>query len=138
MNREKKRVLIIDDDPDFISIVSTILEVGDFDVITAIDPEAGLATAIEEQPDIILLDVIFYGETLGFEYCRKMKNNPNIKNIPLIMVTSVGDIYGVDFWPADKDFLPADDFISKPVRQSDLINRIEKLLVSNEREVPNG
>ena len=72
--------------------------------------------------------MIFYGATLGFEYCRKLKKDPDTQDIPVVMVTSVGDVYGVDFWPADPVMLPADVFISKPVRKTDLLDRIEKIL----------
>jgi DNA-binding response OmpR family regulator len=128
MNKVNRRILVIDDDPDFTSIVSTILETHDFDVLVASDPKSGLETARAEKPDLVLLDVIFYGDTLGFEYCRKLKKDPETSQIPVVMVTSVGDVYGVDFWPADPVMLPADDFISKPVRKADLIERIEKIL----------
>ena len=128
MNQTNRRILVIDDDPDFVSIVSTILETNDYEVITASDPKAGLETARAQKPDLILLDVIFYGDTLGFEYCRKLKSDPETSRIPVVMVTSVGDVYGVDFWPADPVMLPADDFISKPVRKADLLERIEKII----------
>ncbi len=128
MNQTPPRILIIDDDPDFRSIVATILETQDYQVLGESDPKSGVETAKREKPDLILLDVIFYGDTLGFEYCRVLKKDPDTKNIPVVMVTSVGDVYGVDFWPADPDFLPADDFISKPVRKADLLERVGKIL----------
>ncbi|MFA6449871.1 MAG: response regulator [bacterium] len=128
MNQTMKRILVIDDDPDFTSIISTILETSDYEVIVASDPKEGFAVAREQKPDLILLDVIFYGDTLGFEYCRKLKKEPETAAIPVVMVTSVGDVYGVDFWPSDPDMLPADDYISKPIRQVDLLARIEKIL----------
>jgi DNA-binding response OmpR family regulator len=128
MNQIMQRILIIDDDPDFTSIVSTILETKDYTVLVASDPKEGFAIAREQKPDLILLDVIFYGDTLGFEYCRKLKKDPETAAIPVVMVTSVGDVYGVDFWPADPDMLPADDFISKPVRKVDLLARVEKII----------
>lgn len=128
MNEITRRILIIDDDPDFTSIVSTILETKNFQTIIVNDPKTGLETARREKPDLILLDVIFYGDTLGFEYCRLLKKDPATANIPVVMVTSVGDVYGVDFWPADPDILPADDFITKPVRKAELLERIEQIL----------
>jgi len=125
----KTKVLVIDDDSDYLNIVAMILEAGGYEALTAADPEDGSRIAREQAPALILLDVIFYGETLGFEYCRRLKKDPETKNIPVIMVTSVGEVYGgVDFWPADPDMLPADDFVTKPVRKADLLERIQKVL----------
>lgn len=128
MSTENRKILVIDDDEDYVTIVRTILETQDFEVLSASDPESGLRSARENNPDLILLDVIFYGDTLGFEYCRRLKKDPITARTPVFMVTSVGDIYGVDFWPADPDILPADDFISKPVRKADLLERVNKVL----------
>ena len=132
MADNQKKILVVDDDPDYVSIVSTILESSGYDVLTASDPETGSRMAREQNPSLILLDVIFYGDTLGFEYCRKLKKDPATSSIPVVMVTSVGEVYGgIDFWPADPDMLPANDFITKPVRKADLLERIGKILAGN-------
>lgn len=131
MGENLHTILVIDDDPDYLNIVTTILESGGYEVITATDPETGSRMAAEKKPALILLDVIFYGDTLGFEYCRKLKKDPATKAIPIVMVTSVGEVYGgIDFWPADPDMLPASDFITKPVRKADLLERIGKVLAA--------
>jgi DNA-binding response OmpR family regulator len=128
MSGDNYTILLIDDDTDFTNIVRTILEVNGYRVLEANDPQTGLETARVAQPSLILLDVVFYGDTLGFEYCRTLKKDPDTKNIPVIMVTSVGDQFGVDFWPADPDLLPADDFITKPIRRAELIEHINIIL----------
>ena len=126
---DRQRILVIDDDADYLNIVGTILESGGYEALTASNPDAGERLAIEELPALILLDVVFFGETLGFEYCRRLKKNPKTAGIPVVMVTSVGEVYGgVEFWPADPDMLPADDFITKPVRKAALLERIAHLI----------
>ncbi|HOO56107.1 MAG TPA: response regulator [bacterium] len=128
MGDAKGRVLVIDDDPDFVDILKIILEKDGYEIEVASDPQSGFQKAVDTKPNIILLDVMFYAETLGFEYCRRFKNGADTKDIPVIMITSVGDVYGVDFWPADPDMLPADDYIAKPVNKTDLLDRVDRLI----------
>ena len=129
MGQNTRKILVVDDDPDYVETVATILESSGYEVLTAADPEAGARIAREQLPSLILLDVIFFGDTLGFEYCRRLKKDPVTAKIPIVMVTSVGDVYGgMDFWPADPDMLPADDFITKPVRKDGLLECIGKIL----------
>ena len=122
------RILLIDDDHDFVEATRTVLESGPYEVIVAYDGDEGLAKLEEEQPDLVLLDIIMPTRD-GFQVCEKLKGDPELWHIPVIMLTSLSQrISDTAYSVLDGLMLEADDFIDKPVRPTELLARIARLL----------
>ena len=83
---EKKKILLIEDNPDFIVIVSRYLEKAGYSVMTAPDGKSGLEKARKDGPDLIILDLML-PELNGYKVCELLKTDPEYKNIPIIMLT---------------------------------------------------
>ena len=80
---DKKKILLIEDEPYQVMMVKFRLEANNYDFISACDGEEGLKKACEEKPDLILLD-LFMPIIDGYEVCQRLKKNPKTKNIPII------------------------------------------------------
>jgi two-component system cell cycle response regulator len=117
------KILVVDDQPDNVFILQDRLEKEGFEVITAYEGETGIKKANEDQPDIILLDIMMPGMS-GYEVCSKLLNDENTKYIPIILVTALSDAKdlkkGLD--------VGAFDYIEKPFNKTELIARINSAL----------
>ncbi len=89
MTDVKTKILIVDDDPFLSGIYATKLDMDGFQVVTARDGEEGYKAAAKEKPDLILLDVLM-PKLDGFETLKKLKDDPATHNIPVIMLTNLG------------------------------------------------
>ena len=127
---KSKKILLVDDDPDFIETIKIVLESEKYEVITASGPEECFNRVSAETPDLIILDVLWPDRKSGFEVCRELKKDADLKNIPVIMLTSVDDKYGLGFKnvAGDETWLPSDDFLSKPVNPNLLISKVKEFL----------
>lgn len=86
---EKIKILVIDDEPSIVEAIRQRLEFYGYDVIGAYDGLEGLNKAEAEMPDIIILDIIM-PKMHGFEVCKKLKEKPKTKKIPVILITGAG------------------------------------------------
>ncbi len=121
----RARILLIDDDPDFVKATVKVLESGNYEVIVAYDGAEGLRKVREEAPDLILLDVIMPGEH-GFNVCEELKGSDEFADIPVLMLTSFSQKAGETSIPVSQGFgLEAEDYIDKPVEPAVLLERIE-------------
>jgi len=131
MGEEKKTILIVDDDPDAIEFVKTVvLDVGDFSVITASDGASGKVKAIEEQPDLIVLDVMMPGQD-GFYVFYDIRAASETRHIPVIMVTGVSKETGLKFSADDMgEFMgkAPEAFLDKPVDPAKLQETVKRVL----------
>ncbi|UYZ08344.1 PleD family two-component system response regulator [Agrobacterium salinitolerans] len=117
------RVLVVDDIPANVKLLEARLLAEYFDVVTAEDGFKALAICDKEQVDIILLDIMMPGMD-GFEVCERLKANPNTAHIPVVMVTALDQ-------PSDRVRglkAGADDFLTKPVNDLQLIARVKSLV----------
>jgi DNA-binding response OmpR family regulator len=122
------KILLVDDDPDFVEATRTVLESAPYEVIVACDGDEGLAKVQEERPDLVLLDIIMPTQD-GFHVCEKLKSDPELWDIPVIMLTSLSQRIGDTAYSVqDGMMLEADDFIDKPVRPGELLARVARLL----------
>jgi two-component system alkaline phosphatase synthesis response regulator PhoP len=122
------KILLIDDDPDFVEATRTVLESVPYEVIVAYDGDEGLEKVQEDRPDLILLDIIMPTQD-GFYVCEKLKGDPNLWDIPVIMLTSLSQhISDTAYSLQDGMMLEADDFIDKPVLPKELLARVARLL----------
>jgi CheY-like chemotaxis protein len=124
----KARILVIDDDTDFVEATRTVLENGPYEVITAYDGDEGFRKAKEEKPDLIILDIIMPGKD-GFVVAQQLKNDPKLRQIPLLMLTSFSEKGAYSSIPFRGGLtLEAEDYIDKPVSPEELLKRVKKHL----------
>lgn len=123
------KILIIDDDTDFVAATKMVLESrSDYQVLTADNGVFGLPIARAEKPDLIILDVIMPFED-GFTTSKQMKTDPELKKIPIIMLTSFSQRMGeTDVSVAQGMDLEAEDYVEKPVSPQQLLDRVDRLL----------
>jgi two-component system alkaline phosphatase synthesis response regulator PhoP len=125
---DKPKVLLIDDDRDFVTATRTVLESKPYEVIVAYNGEDGLRKAREENPDIIILDVIMPGKD-GFMVAEQFKKDPGLRKIPVLMLTSFSEKgSGSSIAFSGGLSLEAEDYIDKPVSPQELLGRVEKQL----------
>jgi CheY-like chemotaxis protein len=133
MVKNKAKILIIDDDPDFIDAVTPILESALYDVVAALSPDEGEEKIFAEKPNLILLDIMMDSLFDGFSLCHAIKTSEEYKEFndtPIIFVSAVKEKTGsrFQFNAQEQGMVGPDDYIDKPVKADDLIARIEKLL----------
>ena len=125
---EKASILVVDDDPDFIDATRTVLESGPYQVSVAYDGDEGLEKVRAEKPDLIILDIIMPTQD-GFQVCEKIKEDPELSGIPVIMLTSLSQQLSQTSYSVQEGMmLEAEDFIDKPVKPAELLARVKKLL----------
>lgn len=124
------KVLIIDDDEDFIESTKVVLESKGYIICSALNKKEGLKRIEKDSPDMIIMDVMMDKMCDGFDLTREIKNNDKYKDIPILMLTAVEQKTGFKFSEAagDDAWLPVDDFSTKPIKPEDLIAKVEKLL----------
>ncbi len=122
-----KKILVIDDQPDNVFILQDRLEREGYNVLTAYDGIHGMEKAIEELPDLILLDIMMPGMS-GLEVCERLTNNEKTKLIPIILVTALVEAKDI------KEGLKvgAFDYIKKPFNKVELIARVNSALKFSE------
>lgn len=127
----QNRILLIDDDVDFVEMNKTFLETKGYAVDVAYNGTEGVKHVKESAPDLIVLDVMMEQVGEGFEVARTLKQDPQTKNIPIIMLTSVNQEHGFNLTVgADEQWNPVDCFLEKPISPQDLYKQIYKFLHS--------
>jgi CheY-like chemotaxis protein len=122
-----KKVLMIDDDPEFVDAISNLLDAKGYDVKSASDGKEGLEKAKAEKPDMILLDVMMTTKSEGFDVARKLHEEESLKNTPVIMLTGVRKEMNLPFgFEPNDEWLPVKELLEKPVKPEDLLKSIEK------------
>jgi len=125
---KKYRVLLVDDDPDFITATTIVLESQNYEVIVANEGNAGVETARREMPDLILLDVIMPVRD-GFATAEVLKADPDLKQIPVVMLTSFGSAGQQTNIPANRGMsLETEDYLEKPVSPKALLACVAQYL----------
>ena len=116
-------VLVVDDEPDVLKIVSAALRKGPYEIIEAVNGKEALEKTHREQPDLIITDVMM-PEMNGFELCRKLRSSLQTGSIPIIMLTAKSDLEseleGLD--------AGADDYMTKPVEPLRVAMRVKAMM----------
>jgi len=125
---KKAKILLVDDDIDFVESTKTVLESKPYEVIVAFEGDEALRKAREEEPDLILLDIIMPVKD-GFTAAEQLKKDPQLSKIPTVMLTSFSARRGETAIPVSRGFtLDVEDYIEKPVSPEELLARVEEYL----------
>lgn len=126
----KAKIMVIDDDADFIDFVRIVLESGGYEVRTAMSQEEGWKKLDEEVPDLITLDMMMRKGAEGFVIARKLRKDARFGKVPILMMTSMREQTGFDMpgGRIDETFLPIDEFMEKPVDPKVLLEKVGKRL----------
>ena len=124
-----KKILIIDDDQDYSSAITTLLETKGFSVVSATNGQDGYNMAIKEKPDLILLDVMMRHDSDGLELALKMKDDAVCKNIPVILATGIKKpaFLQQSYTPGEK-WNNVKATLEKPVKPDTILAEIKKIL----------
>lgn len=119
----KKRILLIEDEEDIAALIKLQADLSGYKLHVEVDGVNGYRAVEREKPDLVLVDIMLPGQN-GFDVCRKIKNNSELKNIPVIILSAKGEeldmILGLE--------LGADDYVSKPFSPKVLFSRIKAIL----------
>jgi CheY-like chemotaxis protein len=125
-----KKVLIIDDDPDFLTAVGHLLESRGYQVHTAPDGDQGFDLARAVAPHLILLDVMMRERTEGFFTLERIRATPALRDTPVVIITSIYTEFPGFRVDPSAGWLPADVFLAKPVEPTRLLAEVERLIDS--------
>ncbi len=128
MNR--KKILIIDDDPSFLEICSAILEESDYQVDTASSSKEGLEKLVSQRPDLLLLDVMMTTMDEGLNFATYIRQREDLNKIPIMIVSAQPDAEKGYQRSVDKemDWISADMFMEKPINPQDLLHNVRLLM----------
>lgn len=118
-----RKLLIVDDSPTELKLITDVFNTSEYDVVTAEDGEAGVEMAIAEKPELIILDVVM-PKMNGFQACRKIKSLPDLENIPVILLTSKNQ-KSDEFWGKKQG---ADVYLTKPFHADQVLEAVTHLL----------
>ena len=123
------KILLADDDPDFIEINRTILESAGYVVDEALTSTEALEKVRSEHYDLLILDLMMEERDAGFTVAYAVREDENLKFLPILMLTSAQEKTGFTFNISnDKDWMKVDDFAAKPLKPTDLLARVKILL----------
>ena len=121
----RKKVLLVDDSPTTLLMEQMVLRSHPYTIVTARNGREAVVRAIVEQPDIILMDVVM-PEMNGFEACRRMRQQPALRSVPIIMVTTRGEEQSMETGFQSG----CSDYITKPINGAELLMKVRSLLRS--------
>ena len=123
-----KKILLVDDDPDFVEAVTMILESKHYKVAAAYGGVEGIQKAKTENPDLIVLDVMMPDKD-GYAVCKELKADPPLNRIPILLLTAVASHVPTTRYTQQMGLeTEADDYVEKPVEPDVLVKRVETLL----------
>jgi two-component system, OmpR family, phosphate regulon response regulator PhoB len=119
-----KRILIVEDQADIRKLISMTLAFEQYEIQEAPDGVLGFRAACDSAPDLMLLDVMMPGEMDGLQVCRRIKSDPKLKRIKVVLLTARGQVRDQE----DGRQVGADEYLVKPFSPLQLIDVIERLL----------
>ena len=120
---DRKKILLVDDSSTVLLMEKMILSKSPYDLVTASDGQEGLDKAVAERPDLILLDVVM-PRMDGFEVCRRIRQRDEMRGVPVIMVTTRGELTSVETGYQSG----CTDYITKPINGLELLSKVKNYL----------
>lgn len=125
---EKKKILVVDDEPEMVKMLRMSLETASYEVIAAYDGQEGIDKTKKERPDAIIMDLMM-PEKDGFIACKEIKNDPECAHIPILVLTAISDHLTQTRYAKSMGLeLEAEDYMDKPVDPNLLLERLARLL----------
>ena len=126
----QKRLLIVDDDPDYVDGIRSILEKANYQVDAAYNPKDGFNALETGNYDMLLLDIMMGRGAEGVMMARKINKDPKLREIPVLIITGIREQIAFLFpgQPVHPRFLPTDELMEKPVDPDLLLEKVEALL----------
>lgn len=121
------KILVVDDDPDFVYATRLVLENDGHAVISAGSGNEGYQRVKEDRPDLVILDVMMDTILDGLSMSQQMHDDTNARDIPILMVTSIANTDYAELFPTD-NYIHIRGFMSKPIDPENLIRQVNKLL----------
>jgi CheY-like chemotaxis protein len=123
------KIVMIDDNPDFLFTMETFLKKNDFEVLTAEDGQKGLELIRKERPDVVLLDIMMETLFSGFVVCKALRSDGDLEDIPIIGISAMGEELDINYsqWP-DYDYFRPDAFLDKPIDKQRLLRMIPEVI----------
>jgi CheY-like chemotaxis protein len=121
------KILVVDDDPDFVRVTSKVLRSVGHDVQSAASGAKALEAMRQNRPQLVLLDIMMSYILDGLDVSREMAQDPALKDIPVIMVTSLTGVREAGMLPTD-EYVPVDEWLAKPVDPATLLKRVNHVL----------
>jgi len=126
--KDKAKILLVDDDQDFVEATKLVLESKPYEVIVAYNGDEGLTKARRDRPDLIILDIIMPVKD-GFNAAEELKKDSELSKIPVLMLTSFSQRVGETSLSVSQGLtLDTEDYVDKPVSPEELLRRVERLL----------
>ena len=123
------KILLADDDPDFIEINQTILEANGFEVDTAYSSSETLKLLRQQPYDCLILDLMMEEKDSGFTIAYAVREDEHLKALPILMLTSAEEKTGFSFeLSKDKSWMKVDDYASKPLKPAELVKKVNALV----------
>jgi two-component system alkaline phosphatase synthesis response regulator PhoP len=131
---EGKNLLMIDDDPDFVAGIKSILEGANYNVDVAYNPKDGFDRLENDPPDLLLLDIMMGRGAEGIMIARKLRKDPVLRQIPVLIITGIREQIAFLFpgEPVHPGFVEVDELVEKPVEPEFLLDRVSALLKAAE------
>lgn len=121
------KVLMIDDDPEFVEAISNLLDAKGYDVHTASNGKDGVAKAKAENPDLILLDVMMGTKNEGFNVARELHEDAKLRDTPILLMTGIRREMNLPFgFEPDETWLPVKRVLEKPVKPEVLLSAVSE------------
>jgi CheY-like chemotaxis protein len=123
------KILLVDDDVDFLNATKMVLQSKGHSVQTAANGAEGYKAAKSMPPDLMLLDVMMAHDSEGFETARKLKEDPETRGVKVILVTGIRKAKDLPFgFEPDEDWLPVKSILEKPVKPDKLLKAVDAAL----------
>jgi len=123
------RILVIDDDRDFLLAVRMVLEANGMEMEEATTPAKGVDKVLSLKPDLVILDVMMPMDYEGFDVAREIREKHKLIDLPILMLTNVHSVKKVPYrFAPDENYLPVDVFLDKPIEPDTLVDVIQEML----------
>jgi len=121
------KILVVDDDPDFVEFTQIVLEREGHTIVSAAGGGEALDKIVEDTPDLIILDVIMDTVLDGLSVAQELGDHSEYRDIPIIMITSIANTDYAELFPTD-EYVHLDTFLTKPVAPERMVKEVNRLL----------